>query len=275
MIMPMEEAPKTPEAPEAPKTILKESSSVPVAMPRSILKPGDTPDSIKNDLNEILKNRSKSNPNDPKHYAQDRIGHAEDQVGREEAMQTKSRSPEIRNMVQELIEKSKSVSKIAPSEFKKSQEADDEEEKKTPSKRKKHRRHRSKKSKKSVVESLSIAADTANVLHQELEHQTPLVEGKPLLEENNRTKDEEEDQPLKSILKHTESKVEPQPDVKESQPEIKETITVSSTTTCVRVHTIDTLKAYIGEPVETKVAIVALGIVVVGIAVYFSRAAKL
>ena len=54
---------------------------------------------------------------------------------------------------------------------------------------------------------------------------------------------------------------------------------IISVAKCVHPHTISafktSLKPYIGEAVETKVSVVALGVIIVGIAVYFARAAKL
>lgn len=196
----------------APNTILKEASNVPIPMPRSILKS----ESIKVQLNELIENRSKSNP---KYYKDNQAG--QDLVKRDEDLKNQIKSAELRNMVQEYKEKSKSALKIFPSEFKLSEEEDVEDINKTLSKRKKHRRGRS-----------------ANVFH-------------PQLEPNQTTE-------------------------MELQPDQKDIISVAK---CVHPHKIasfkESLKPYIGEAVETKVSVVALGVIIVGIAVYFARAAKL
>lgn len=256
-----------------PKPILKETSNVPVPMPRSILKSSDT-------LEEPSQLTIVEKP-------------SETELEEDFFIKNQEKNPEQDQVIQEFKDKSKSLTEIKPSEFTKvvtpSENPDDEKthkhkkhsksKKSTKSKssdekvEKKHKKRRKSKKSKSTVVALAVAEDNGLVLHEALEPQKeiitePILEQQPLMDAklNNVV-----DQPPKSILKKTKSVDQPDVPIKDSVNHLPEQLRINP-------NTIDGIRSflepYIGEPVESRVAFIGLGVVVVGISVYFARAAK-
>ena len=230
-------------------------------------------ENIKENLTALITDKSVEKAQSLKYYSQERVEEGQkvlEQGLKDFEERESKRSPNQKekdtNVFAEFKERSKSSSK--PSEIKEKSRS----HKSASGKRKKVRKSKSRK--KDQID----AEHEAQVLHKEIEINTPpLLEAQPLLDARKDTEnapksilkiapiDTKDSKPLKILM---EEMVKQQTEVDTSV--IPQACKDSHFTHAIRGY----LEPYIGEPFESRAALIGLGVIISGITIYFVHAGR-